>query len=112
LARLIFIEEQTCWSRRIGTRFNWRTAVGARVSCPPEVVFAYEFPRPPRLVHRYPVLCRLRPCGHVHAAPRGAQSSADESQLRDSLKTFTDVYSKVEQNYAEPIDGDKATCHL
>jgi carboxyl-terminal processing protease len=38
----------------------------------------------------------------------GAQSSADESQLRDSLKTFTDVYSKVEQNYAEPIEGDKA----
>ena len=38
----------------------------------------------------------------------GAQSSADESQLRDSLKQFTDVYSIVEQNYAEPIAGDKA----
>ena len=32
----------------------------------------------------------------------------DESQLRDSLKTFTDVYALVEQNYAEPINGDKA----
>ncbi len=38
----------------------------------------------------------------------GAQSSADESQLRDSLKTFTNVYALVEQNYAEPLDGDKA----
>ena len=28
----------------------------------------------------------------------GAQSSQDESQLRDSLKTFTDVYALVEQN--------------
>lgn len=38
----------------------------------------------------------------------GAQSSEDESQIRDSLKTFTDVYAVVEQNYAEPITGDKA----
>jgi carboxyl-terminal processing protease len=38
----------------------------------------------------------------------GAQSSQDESQIRDSLKSFTDVYSIVEQNYAEPIQGDKA----
>ena len=38
----------------------------------------------------------------------GAQSSADESQVRDSLKTFTNVYALVEQNYAEPIVGDKA----
>jgi carboxyl-terminal processing protease len=38
----------------------------------------------------------------------GAQSSADESQIRDSLKSFTNVYALVEQNYAEPINGDKA----
>src|SRR5579863_2078173 len=38
----------------------------------------------------------------------GAQSSADESQLRDSLKSFTNVYALVEENYAEPINGDKA----
>jgi len=38
----------------------------------------------------------------------GAQSSADESQLRDSLRSFTNVYAIVEQNYAEPINGDKA----
>lgn len=38
----------------------------------------------------------------------GAQSSEDESQIRDSLKTFTNIYALVEQNYAEPITGDKA----
>jgi carboxyl-terminal processing protease len=38
----------------------------------------------------------------------GAQTATDESQLRDNLKSFTDVYSLVEKNYAEPIAGDKA----
>ncbi len=38
----------------------------------------------------------------------GAQSATDQSQLRDSLKSFTSVYALVEQNYAEPIQGDKA----
>ena len=38
----------------------------------------------------------------------GAQSSQDESQLRDSLKNFANVYALVEQNYAEPLNGDKA----
>ena len=38
----------------------------------------------------------------------GAQSSQDESRIRDSLKSFTDVYAIVEQNYAEPIQGEKA----
>ena len=36
-----------------------------------------------------------------------AQSSSDESTLRDSLHQFTDVYNLVEQNYAEPLDQDK-----
>ena len=36
-----------------------------------------------------------------------AQSASDESTLRDSLHEFTDVYSLVEQNYAEPLDQDK-----
>ncbi len=38
----------------------------------------------------------------------GAQTSEDESQIRDNLKAFTNVYALVEQNYAEPIQGDKA----
>src|ERR1700733_8910933 len=37
----------------------------------------------------------------------GAQSSTDESQFRDSLKSFTSVYGVVAQNYAEPLAGDK-----
>jgi carboxyl-terminal processing protease len=36
-----------------------------------------------------------------------AQSASDESTLRDSLHEFTNVYSIVEQNYAEPLDQDK-----
>ena len=35
-----------------------------------------------------------------------AQSASDESTLRDSLHQFTDVYSLVEQNYAEHLDQD------
>ncbi|HEY2469824.1 MAG TPA: S41 family peptidase [Terracidiphilus sp.] len=46
--------------------------------------------------------------GSVLQRKVGAQSSQDESQIRDSLKSFTDVYAIVEQNYAEPIQGDKA----
>jgi carboxyl-terminal processing protease len=46
--------------------------------------------------------------GSVMQRRVGAQSSEDESQLRDSLKSFTNVYAVVEQNYAEPIQGDKA----
>jgi carboxyl-terminal processing protease len=46
--------------------------------------------------------------GSVMQRKVGAQSSADESQLRDNLKSFANVYAVVEQNYAEPIDGDKA----
>jgi len=46
--------------------------------------------------------------GSVMQRKVGAESSADESQLRDSLKTFDDVYALVAQNYAEPIEGYKA----
>ncbi len=38
----------------------------------------------------------------------GAQSNADESVLRNDLRSFTTVYDLVEQNYAEPLNGDKA----
>ncbi len=36
-----------------------------------------------------------------------AQSASDENTLRDSLHNFTDVYSIIEQNYAEKLTGDK-----
>jgi carboxyl-terminal processing protease len=38
----------------------------------------------------------------------GAQSATDESQFRENVRSFTNVYDIVEQNYAEPISGDKA----
>ena len=40
--------------------------------------------------------------GHV-----AAQSAYNESALRDSMQSFTDVYSVVEQNYADKMDTDK-----
>ena len=46
--------------------------------------------------------------GSVLQRKVGAQSAAGEGQVRDNLKEFYDVYAQVEQNYAEPIEGDKA----
>ena len=46
--------------------------------------------------------------GSVLQRKVGAQSAAGEGQVRDNLKTFYDVYALGEQNYAEPIEGDKA----
>jgi len=46
--------------------------------------------------------------GSVLQRKVGAQSAADDSQFRDNYRAFTDVYSLVEQNYAEPQNGDKA----
>ena len=37
----------------------------------------------------------------------GAQSSADESIFRESLKQFASVYQVVARNYAEPLTGSK-----
>ena len=38
----------------------------------------------------------------------GAQVATEAGDFRDSYKQFTDVYSLVEQNYAEPLTGDRA----
>ena len=46
--------------------------------------------------------------GTVVSQRLGAQSSSDESALRDDLRSFTSVYDLVEQNYAEPLTGDKS----
>jgi len=52
------------------------------------------------------VVCAV--VGSVLQRRVGAQTSEDQSQLRDSLNSFANVYALVEQNYAEPITGDKA----
>ncbi len=44
--------------------------------------------------------------GSVISQKVAAQSASDESTLRDSLHSFTNVYSLVEQNYAEKMDSD------
>ena len=45
--------------------------------------------------------------GSLYSSKVSAQSASQESTLRDSLHSFTDVYGIVEQNYAERLDSDK-----
>src|SRR4051795_48535 len=58
------------------------------------------------------VVCFLITCGFLgilFAQRSGQQSSmTGDSDVKDSLKQFTDVYSLVEDNYAEPVNPDKA----
>ncbi len=52
------------------------------------------------------VICAV--AGSFLQSKVGAESSEDESLLRDNLKNFANVYALVEQNYAERLTGDKA----
>src|SRR2546428_10055507 len=58
------------------------------------------------------VICFLLACGFLgilFAQRAGQQSSiTGDTDVRDSFKQFTDVYSLVEENYAEPVNADKA----
>jgi carboxyl-terminal processing protease len=59
------------------------------------------------------VLLIILTCGLLGSAAfsqRGNSSStgASDNDVRDSLKQFSDVYALVEQNYAEPVNPDKA----
>src|SRR3978361_1065015 len=45
--------------------------------------------------------------GSLYSGKVSAQSASQESTLRDSLHSFTDVYGIVEANYAEHLDNDK-----
>jgi len=58
------------------------------------------------------VLFFLLACGFLgilFAQRSGQQSSiTGDSEVKDSLKQFTDVYALVEENYAEPVNPDKA----
>src|SRR6266496_222583 len=47
--------------------------------------------------------------GILFAQRSGQQSSiTGDSEVKDSLKQFTDVYALAEDNYAEPVNADKA----
>jgi carboxyl-terminal processing protease len=41
-------------------------------------------------------------------AQRTGQQASGDSDVKDSLKQFTDVYALIEDNYAEPVNADKA----
>jgi carboxyl-terminal processing protease len=59
------------------------------------------------LVTFFLVVCGF--LGILFAQRTGQQSSlTGDSDVKDSLKQFTDVYSVVEENYAEPVNADKA----
>src|SRR5512135_2012857 len=38
----------------------------------------------------------------------GGNTTSGDTEIRDSLRAFTEVYNIVEQNYAEPVNPDKA----
>ncbi len=46
--------------------------------------------------------------GMVFGQRVGSTAQSGDSQVRDSLRTFTQVYDLVEQNYAEPVNPEKA----
>jgi len=52
------------------------------------------------------VLCGF--LGALFGQRAGAGSAGGDAEISDSLKTFSSVYSVVEQNYAEPVSADKA----
>jgi carboxyl-terminal processing protease len=59
------------------------------------------------------VLFFLLACGFLgilFAQKTGQQTSSlsSDSDVKDSLKQFADVYSVIEENYAEPVNADKA----
>src|SRR5437879_13592072 len=41
-------------------------------------------------------------------AQHPAGGTSNDADVRDNLKTFTQVYSLVEENYADPVSADKA----
>ena len=52
------------------------------------------------------ILCGL--LGVVFGQRVAPSSGTSDSDVRDSLRTFSTVYDVVEQNYAEPVNPDKA----
>src|SRR5690349_23215674 len=46
--------------------------------------------------------------GVLFAQRNPVVASSGDSDVRDSLRQFTQVYDVIEQNYAEPVSADKA----
>ncbi|HKF20432.1 MAG TPA: S41 family peptidase [Candidatus Angelobacter sp.] len=54
------------------------------------------------------VICGFLGAGFGQRNGNGFGSGASDTDVRDSLRQFAEVYSLVEQNYAEPVNPDKA----
>ncbi len=52
------------------------------------------------------VLCGF--LGALFGQRIGGNATSGDTEIRDSLRTFSQVYDLVEQNYAEPVSADKA----
>jgi carboxyl-terminal processing protease len=57
------------------------------------------------------VIVVLLTCGFLgllYAQRSAPQAAGSDSDVKDSLKQFTQVYQTIEDNYAEPVNADKA----
>jgi carboxyl-terminal processing protease len=54
------------------------------------------------------VICGFLGAGFSQRTAAVYGGAASDSEVRDGLRQFSDVYSLVEQNYAEPVNADKA----
>src|SRR5690349_21344248 len=53
-------------------------------------------------------MCGLLGAGYSQRGSSAYVTGASDSDVRDSLRQFSEIYSLVEQNYAEPVNPDKA----
>ena len=54
------------------------------------------------------VICGLLGAGFSQRSSSAYMGAASDSEVRDGLRQFSQVYSLVEENYAEPVNADKA----
>jgi len=54
------------------------------------------------------ITCGFIGAGYSQRGNAGYVTGASDSDVRDSLRQFSEIYSLVEQNYAEPVNPDKA----
>jgi carboxyl-terminal processing protease len=54
------------------------------------------------------IICGLLGAGFSQRSSNGYAGGASDSEVRDSLRQFSEVYALVEQNYSEPVNPDKA----
>ena len=58
----------------------------------------------------FSVLLAILLCGFlgIGYSQRISSSGASDSEVRENLRQFSEIYDLVEQNYAEPVNADKA----